>query len=364
MQRAAPDVRQAVALARLGQRALAVPGDDGVDARVLRLELLERRAAGLLGGDLAAHAGLPAGGWGGSCVTAAGPYTHPVSFRDDSQLDPSEVRDERGRGGLGGAFPGGRIAVGGGGLGLGGLVILLLLQFLGGGGSLGQLGDLQDQTSAGAPPGDLSDCRTGADANARQDCRIIGYVNSVQRFWKDEFARRGATYVPATTYFESDQWQTGCGPASTDVGPFYCPADKHVYIDLTFLDELHDKFGATGGSLAQGYVIAHEYGHHIQDLLGILGAGDDQQGAHGQVRAHGAAGRLLRRRVGLARDRDRLAEADHEDTDRRCAECGGGRRRRPHPVARPRARSTRRSGRTARRGSARPGSRPAIRPAT
>ena len=205
-----------------------------------------------------------------SCTTAAGPYTHavppPPSFRDDSQLDPSQVRDERGRGGFGG----GRIAVGGGGLGVGAIVVILLLQLLGGGGSLGQLGGLQDQTSAGAPPGDLSDCRTGADANARQDCRIIGYVNSVQRFWKDEFARRSATYQPATTYFETGQWQTGCGPASTDVGPFYCPADKHVYIDLTFLDELHDRFGATGGSLAQGYVIAHEYGHHVQDLLGTL----------------------------------------------------------------------------------------------
>jgi predicted metalloprotease len=204
-----------------------------------------------------------------------------VSFRDDSQLDPSEVRDERGRGGLGGGFPGGRIAVGGGGLGLGGLIIILLLQVLGGGGGLGQLGGLQAQTSAGAPPSDLSTCRTGADANARQDCRIIGYVNSVQRFWKSEFVRRGRTYVPATTYFETGQWQTACGPASTDVGPFYCPADKHVYIDLTFLDELHDRFGATGGSLAQGYVIAHEYGHHIQDLLGTLGSGSNQQGATG-----------------------------------------------------------------------------------
>jgi predicted metalloprotease len=204
-----------------------------------------------------------------------------VSFRDDSKLDPSEVRDERGRGGLGG-LGGGRIAVGGGGLGLGGLVIILLLQFLGGGGSLGQLGDLQDQTSAGSAPSDISDCRTGADANARQDCRIIGYVDSVQTFWKAEFARRGKVYTPATTYFESDQWQTGCGPASTDVGPFYCPEDKKVYIDLTFLDELHDKFGATGGSLAQGYVIAHEYGHHIQDLLGTLDSGSGQQGATGK----------------------------------------------------------------------------------
>ena len=203
-----------------------------------------------------------------------------MSFRDDSQLDPSEVRDERGRGGLGGAFPGGRIAVGGGGLGLAGIVIVVLLQLLGGGGGLGQLGGLQDQTGAGASA-DLSECRTGADANARQDCRILGYVNSVQRFWKDEFARRGRTYEPATTYFESGQWQTGCGPASTDVGPFYCPADKHVYIDLAFLDELHDRFGATGGSLAQGYVIAHEYGHHVQDLLGTLDQGANTTGAQG-----------------------------------------------------------------------------------
>jgi uncharacterized protein len=201
-----------------------------------------------------------------------------VSFRDDSQLDPSEVSDQRGRGGL----SRGGLAVGGGGLGLGGIVILLLLQFLGGGGGLGQLGELQGETSGTPAAGsDLASCRTGADANARQDCRILGYVNSVQAYWRQEFASQGRAYEPATTYFETDQWQTGCGPASTDVGPFYCPADKHVYIDLAFLDELRDKFGATGGPLAQGYVIAHEYGHHIQDLLGTLGSGSSSQGATG-----------------------------------------------------------------------------------
>ncbi len=201
-----------------------------------------------------------------------------MSFRDDSRLDPSEVSDQRGRGGL----SRGGLAVGGGGLGLGGIVILLLLQFLGGGGGLGQLGDLQGETSGTPAAGsDLASCRTGADANARQDCRILGYVNSVQAYWRQEFASQGRAYEPATTYFETDQWDTGCGPASTDVGPFYCPADKHVYIDLAFLDELRDKFGATGGSLAQGYVIAHEYGHHIQDLLGTLGSGSSSQGATG-----------------------------------------------------------------------------------
>ena len=197
-----------------------------------------------------------------------------MSFRDDAQLDPSEVSDRRGRGG-------GRIAIGGGGLGVAGILVFVLLQLLGGGGGLGQLGQLEGETS-GAPGGDLADCRTGADANARQDCRILGYVNSVQRYWTDEFARRGRTYRPAATYFESGQWQTGCGLASSDSGPFYCPADKRVYLDLGFLDELHDRFGATGGSLAQGYVIAHEYGHHVQDLLGILDNGSNGAGATGK----------------------------------------------------------------------------------
>ncbi len=201
-----------------------------------------------------------------------------MSFRDDSKLDPSQVQDERGRGGVGR----GGIAIGGGGLGIGVIIILLLVQALGGGGGLGDLSGLQEQTpGSAAANGDLQDCVTGADANTRQDCRIVGYVNSVQSFWTNEFARRGRSYVPAATYFESGQWQTGCGPASTDVGPFYCPADKRVYLDLGFLDELHDRFGATGGSLAQGYVIAHEYGHHVQDLLGTLDQQSNTTGAQG-----------------------------------------------------------------------------------
>ena len=154
----------------------------------------------------------------------------------------------------------------------------------------------------------------------------------MQAYWRAEFARRGRTYAPATTYFETGQWQTGCGPASTDVGPFYCPADKHVYIDLAFLDELHDKFGATGGSLAQGYVIAHEYGHHIQDLLGILGkSGNDRQGATGKsVRTELQADCFAGVWAAHATE-TRPARADHAGADRRCAERRGGRRRRSHP---------------------------------
>jgi predicted metalloprotease len=207
-----------------------------------------------------------------------------MTFDPNARLDPSQVRDIRG------SRIGGRgVAVGGGGIGL---VLLLVYAFLGGGGSgspsADDLSNLLDQVAGGGggqvPTSTFlaSECKTGADANTRQDCRILGYVNSVQAYWTDEFARSGRTYEPASTVFFSGQTSTGCGSASAEVGPFYCPSDTYVWIDLGFLDELHTKFGATGGPTAQAYIIAHEYGHHVQDLLGALDAGTSQQGAQGQ----------------------------------------------------------------------------------
>jgi predicted metalloprotease len=204
-------------------------------------------------------------------------------FNEGARLDPSQVEDRRGTR-MGGMGRGAAIGVGGGGLGL---VILVLAMLLGvnpgdlaGTGTSTGLDQLQNQTAdRQLPTGSTlqTDCKTGADANRREDCRIVGFVNSIQSYWAEVFQQRGGGYEPAKTTFFSGGTQTGCGFASSQVGPFYCPNDNRVYIDLGFFNELRTKFGASGGPFAQGYVIAHEYGHHIQDLTGVLARTQGEQ---------------------------------------------------------------------------------------
>ncbi|MFF9127159.1 neutral zinc metallopeptidase [Streptomyces sp. NPDC014889] len=204
-----------------------------------------------------------------------------MEFRDDVDLDASQV-DDRGSGG--GGIPGGGLTIGGGVIGVVVLVVALLLgvnpaSLLNGGGS----------NSAASQPGEnlKEKCQKGRDANQSEKCRVVGVVNSIQRYWQGALPEHfQQTYSKAGTTLVSGTWNTGCGRATSAMGPFYCPADRGVYLDLGFFRELEDRFGAKGGPLAQAYVIGHEYGHHVQNLLGTMNrAGRDRTGADsGSVR--------------------------------------------------------------------------------
>jgi predicted metalloprotease len=193
-----------------------------------------------------------------------------VDFRKRARLDPTQVRDRRRLGG-------GRGVAVGGGAGLVGIVIVLLVSVLSGGNI--DLSSLQSLDGVAAGPGQegevIEECRTGEDAERSRDCRLIGTVNSIQAYWGETLQG----YRTAITIFFSGSTDTACGFATSDVGPFYCPADQQVYVDLGFFQQLESQFGAEGGPFAEAYVLAHEYGHHVQNLTGVLDRiGGDRQG--------------------------------------------------------------------------------------
>lgn len=121
----------------------------------------------------------------------------------------------------------------------------------------------------------------GPAARLFQDCRIVVTVNSVQAYWDEALPEQAdVDYNLSTTNLFTGSVDTGCGSATSQVGPFYCPSDDSVYLDTTFFDEmLEDELGAQGGDFAESYVIAHAYGHHIHDLLGTMGRVRSEQGA-------------------------------------------------------------------------------------
>ncbi|TFB51759.1 neutral zinc metallopeptidase [Cryobacterium tagatosivorans] len=161
------------------------------------------------------------------------------------------------------------IAVGGGGLGV--VALIILSQILG--------VDLTGLAGGGGPQptgSSLENCQTGADANANIDCRMKGAAASLETYWAAELPALGVDYQsPQDLALFTDSVNTGCGAASSATGPFYCPPDATIYIDTAFYDELRTRFGSSGGPLAEMYVVAHEWGHHIQNVTGVLEASQD-----------------------------------------------------------------------------------------
>ncbi|GAA4580384.1 neutral zinc metallopeptidase [Planotetraspora phitsanulokensis] len=192
-----------------------------------------------------------------------------MDFDDDARLDASQVEDVGGRRG---GMPRGGIAIGGGAAGIIALILALIFGL--------NPGDITGGAEQPAlqPGSDLTQqCRTGADADQSEKCRVVGVVNSIQNYW----GQRIDGYTPAKTVLFSGAVRTACGTADSSVGPFYCPADQKVYLDLGFFNDLRTRFGAEGGPFAQAYVIAHEYGHHVQDLLGTMQRFGQGRGAEG-----------------------------------------------------------------------------------
>jgi uncharacterized protein len=200
-------------------------------------------------------------------------------MRDENMRQSSNIEDVRGSGG-GGGFGGGgpRLPIRGGG-GLGMIIVVILLLIFGGGGSLsGLLGGGGDGEAGSSPNGyqGQQDGATGSTGPANQSpedartrSRIGAVLGSTEDFWGAYFQSEGQQYPVTTLRLFSGQTPSSCGTASGATGPFYCPGDKKVYLDMGFFDEMDRGLGAKG-DFAQAYVIAHEVGHHVQDVLEIL----------------------------------------------------------------------------------------------
>jgi predicted metalloprotease len=182
-----------------------------------------------------------------------------------------------------GGGPSGGFPIGAAGGGIGGIVLLLLFLFLGGGNVFGggeSVPDIERFPQAPAAPGAAEGPAVpGAPDPEGELVSFVSFVfDDAQATWTQLFEESGRTYRPAQMVLFRDATQTGCGFATSDVGPFYCPADERVYLDLGFFRELRQRFGAEG-DFAQAYVVAHEVAHHVQNQLGIS---DRVQGVSGR----------------------------------------------------------------------------------
>jgi uncharacterized protein len=224
-----------------------------------------------------------------------------MRFNPKARLDTSRMRDDSGGGGggLGGGLGGGGLGGGtriplpggakaGGGLGLILVIgVVLLLSLFGG---IDLSGALGSATTGGYSTsrftGDnaaYKDCQTGQDANDHPDtCGLVAVENSLNDYWKQTIAQQApnARWRPETAIDTfSGQTSSGCGRASSAMGPFYCPTDSTIYFDPTFFkDVLQQQLNGPAGAFVMPYVVAHEYGHHIQNVLGTMSKVKTQQG--------------------------------------------------------------------------------------
>lgn len=183
-----------------------------------------------------------------------------MTFNEGSDISKGRI-SRRAKGG---------IAIGGG-AGVVGLIVVLVSVFtgvdlspiVGGGGGTG-----------GGESSSLEQCQTGDDANTDLDCRMKGAAAFLDDYWSGQFE---SGYRPSQISLFADQTSTGCGTASSAVGPFYCPPDETIYLDTAFFEELRDRFGSNGGPAGQLYVVAHEWGHHIQNITGRMEGLDNSQ---------------------------------------------------------------------------------------
>ncbi len=192
---------------------------------------------------------------------------------------------------------GGRTAAiaGGGAIGLGAIAVLVINLLTGGDVDLSALlgGGTTDQGSSSSVDGALiEDCDTGADANENDDCRLAAATLAIDQYWEEHVDG----YTPAGFIVVDGSTSSPCGTASNAVGPFYCPSDQTVYIDPSFFQILREQYGATAGALSQLYVLAHEYGHHVQNLVGTMaqypdnGTGPASNGVRMELQADCYAG--------------------------------------------------------------------------
>ena len=188
-----------------------------------------------------------------------------MTFNEDSQLEGGKVT-RRGRG----------AAIGGGAVGVGAILVFLIAQFtgfdlsgiVGGGDGTTEI----QQTGGTADP--AAECRTGRDANLKVECRMEGAAESLDAYWATESRQLGIAYSTPGFVLFTGSTDTGCGQASASTGPFYCPPDRAIYLDTAFYDDLQSRYGSSGGPLAQLYVVAHEWGHHVQQLQGAFASTD------------------------------------------------------------------------------------------